>query len=155
MGIILDRIALIKKNENPFFVTELQTGYVVFADHQLFSGYTLFLCKRPVNELHMLDKKTQENFMIEMAQVARAVWNVFQPDKLNYELLGNSDGHLHWHIIPRYRKDPAWGAPIWSLPKATRESVGFWKNSLAEKYIERLRAELIMKAESNQQEKFI
>ena len=32
---------------------------------------------------------------------------------MNYELLGNSDPHLHWHIIPRYKTDPRWGAPIW------------------------------------------
>jgi hypothetical protein len=32
---------------------------------------------------------------------------------MNYELLGNTDPHLHWHIVPRYKTDPRWGQPIW------------------------------------------
>jgi diadenosine tetraphosphate (Ap4A) HIT family hydrolase len=32
----------------------------------------------------------------------------------NYELLGNSVSHLHWHLFPRYADDhnPAW--PVWN-----------------------------------------
>jgi diadenosine tetraphosphate (Ap4A) HIT family hydrolase len=40
-------------------------------------------------------------------------------------LLGNAEPHLHWHIIPRYLNDPAWGHPIWRLSKARRESILF------------------------------
>jgi diadenosine tetraphosphate (Ap4A) HIT family hydrolase len=36
-----------------------------------------------------------------------------QPDHVNLESLGNVVPHLHWHIVPRYRSDPRWGAPIW------------------------------------------
>jgi len=33
---------MIQKNENPYFVEELETGFVVLGDHQYFKGYTLF-----------------------------------------------------------------------------------------------------------------
>ena len=33
---------------NPFFVKELETGYVVIGDYQHFKGYTLFLYKTHV-----------------------------------------------------------------------------------------------------------
>jgi diadenosine tetraphosphate (Ap4A) HIT family hydrolase len=36
-----------------------------------------------------------------------------QPDHINVAALGNVIPHLHWHVIPRYRDDPRWGAPIW------------------------------------------
>ena len=36
---------MIKQGENPYFVRELETGYVVLGDHQHFCGYTLFLYK--------------------------------------------------------------------------------------------------------------
>ena len=43
-----------------------------------------------------------------MALVAQAVYNVFKPDKMNYELLGNGCPHIHWHLFPRRKGD----API-------------------------------------------
>jgi len=55
-----------------------------------------------------------------MALVAEAIFNVFKPYKLNYELLGNTDRHLHWHIIPRYKTDPKLNAPIWIIDKSIR-----------------------------------
>jgi diadenosine tetraphosphate (Ap4A) HIT family hydrolase len=32
--------------------------------------------------------------------------------KLNFLTLGNSVPHLHTHVLPRYRNDPAPGGPI-------------------------------------------
>ena len=43
MCLIYDRISMIKNGTNPYFVKELETGYVVMGDHQHFKGYTLFL----------------------------------------------------------------------------------------------------------------
>ena len=45
MCLICDRIEMIKNGTNPYFVKELETGYVVIGDHQHFHGYTLFLYK--------------------------------------------------------------------------------------------------------------
>ena len=51
MCIICDRIKMIKEGKNPYFVKELETGYVVIGDNQHFKGYTLFLCKNHETEL--------------------------------------------------------------------------------------------------------
>jgi diadenosine tetraphosphate (Ap4A) HIT family hydrolase len=40
------------------------------------------------------------------------VKQVFRPDNVNYSLLGNWVGHLHWHIYPRYASDPDFGQPM-------------------------------------------
>ena len=45
MCLICDRIAMIKNGTNPYFVKELETGYVVIGDYQHFKGYTLLLFK--------------------------------------------------------------------------------------------------------------
>lgn len=56
-----------------------------------------------------------------MAQVAEAVFRAFQPVKLNYELIGSGRStHMHWHLIPRREEDPAFPAPVWTIPKAMR-----------------------------------
>lgn len=44
-------------------------------------------------------------YLEEMALVAEAVFNVYKPNKMNYELLGNGDSHVHWHLFPRYDGD--------------------------------------------------
>lgn len=56
-------------------------------------------------------------FLKEMSLVAEAVYRAFKPNKLNYELLGNFNNHLHWHIIPRYNNDPSPKRPIWVIDK--------------------------------------
>ena len=99
--LICERIEQIQKGCNPYFVCELETGYVVLGDHQRFAGYTLFLCKQHETELHLLPWDYRMKFLQEMSLVAEAVYQVYQPEKMNYELLGNGDIHLHWHLFPR------------------------------------------------------
>ena len=40
---------------------------------------------------------------------------VFQKEKINYELLGNGDSHVHWHIFPRRNNDIGKKGPVWWL----------------------------------------
>ena len=114
--LICERIEMIKNGTNSYFVTELETGYVVIGDHQHFKGYTLFLCKEHTTELHFLPKEYKLKHLEEMSLVAEAVFNVFKPEKLNYELLGNGDTHLHWHLFPRITGDTKAKGPVWQMP---------------------------------------
>lgn len=112
---ICERLPRIKPG-NPFFVAELETGIAVLGDNQYIPGYTIFLSKTCAPELHDLAPDVRARFLVEMALVAEAVFRAFGPRKLNYELLGNSVSHMHWHIFPRYEDDanPRW--PVWSNP---------------------------------------
>ena len=40
-----------------------------------------------------------------MSLVAQAASAAFGSDKMNYELLGMGDAHLHWHLYPRRNGD--------------------------------------------------
>ncbi|MBE6583982.1 MAG: HIT family protein [Ruminococcaceae bacterium] len=112
---------MIQSNSNPWFVRELKTGYVVIGDHQHFKGYTLFLCKEHKTELFELDSATKLKFLEEMSIVAQAASAAFNAEKMNYELLGNGDTHLHWHLFPRVSGDlEGYGnggkGPVWWYP---------------------------------------
>lgn len=122
--LICDRIHMIKEGINPYFVAELETGYVVIGDHQYFEGYTLFLCKEHKKELHELESEYRQKFLYEMSKVAEAVYRAFKPDKLNYELLGNGDSHMHWHIFPRRLTESTPQYPVWWTPKEIMYSDG-------------------------------
>ncbi|WP_238907020.1 HIT family protein [Clostridium sp. YIM B02506] len=115
--LICERIEMIKQKVNPYFVMELETGYVVIGDHQHFKGYTLFLCKHHVSELHELPNDFRVKYLEEMSIVAEAAYNAFKPEKMNYELLGNGDSHVHWHLFPRVTGDTPKKGPVWWLPR--------------------------------------
>ena len=110
---ICERIARFTP-QNPYLIAELSTGYAVLADNQYYPGYTIFVARQCVPELHDLPPDVRSRFLEEMAQVAEAVFRAFTPRKLNYELLGNSVSHLHWHLFPRYADDPNPQWPVWS-----------------------------------------
>lgn len=96
---------MIRNGTNPYFVKELETGYVVLGDNQHFKGYTLFLLKEHVTELFDLEGDIKARFLEEMTTVAQAVSKAFCAEKMNYECLGNGDAHLHWHLFPRTTGD--------------------------------------------------
>lgn len=112
------RIQMIKEGKNPYFVKELETGYVVLGDSQRFPGYSLFLCKEHAQELHVLEPEFRRKFLWEMSLAAEAVYRAFRPDKLNYELLGVGNAvHMHWHLFPRRDGDTPNPGPVWRLSK--------------------------------------
>lgn len=118
---ICKTIEKIKNNENPYFVKELQTGYVVIGDNQHFYGYSLCLCKECVSEIYELESAFRQKHLMEMSIVANAVKNAFGADKMNYECLGNGCSHIHWHLYPRRKGDLGeYGnngkGPVWWLP---------------------------------------
>jgi diadenosine tetraphosphate (Ap4A) HIT family hydrolase len=110
---ICERIARFTP-QNPYLIAELSTGYAVLADNQYYPGYTIFVAKQCVPELHDLAPDVRSRFLEEMAEVAEAVFRACKPLKLNYELLGNSVSHLHWHLFPRYAGDPNPHWPVWN-----------------------------------------
>ena len=131
---------MIKNGTNPYFVKELETGYVVIGDHQHFKGYTLFLCKQHETELHFLDSDFRTKFLTEMAEVAEAVYNAFGAEKMNYECLGNGETHLHWHLFPRRADDMPIKGPVWWLPK---EEMYSDKNLVGGEELEKMKQKLL------------
>jgi len=147
--LICDRINMIQNGTNPYFIKELETGYVVLGDHQHFKGYTIFLCKEHKTELFHLDHPTKMKFLEEMSIVAEAVSNAFGAEKMNYELLGNGDTHLHWHLFPRKNGDiENYGnrgkGPVWWYPM---EKMYHEDNRPSESELSELKSKLLRELE--------
>lgn len=68
---------------------------------------------RHVAEPTELSEAEAAAYWRELLRVGRAIEQVMDPVKLNYDILGNSVPHLHTHIVPRYREDPR---PLWPFP---------------------------------------
>ena len=147
MCLICDRIEMIKQGTNPYFVKELETGYVVIGDNQHFYGYTLFLYKNHADktEIFHLDKDEQAKFLEEMTIVAEAVSKAFGAEKMNYELLGMGDAHLHWHLNPRRTDIENYGnngkGPVWWYPM---EKMYSDDNRPSEEELEEMKSKLLV-----------
>src|SRR5690349_20751234 len=80
---------------------------------QRFRGYCLLIFDaRHATGLEELSAEEYLAFMADLRRAATALRAVVRPDHLNYECLGNSNPHLHWHLVPRFRADGRWGNPI-------------------------------------------
>ena len=108
MCLICDRIEMIKRGENPYFVRELKTGYVVIGDHQHFRGYTLFLYKEhgDKTELFHLDKAERALFLEEMTIVAQAAAKAFGAEKITPRVSGDLGSYGN------HGKGPVWWYPM-------------------------------------------
>ncbi len=97
-------------------IAELEYCYVMLNRDQFFPGYTFVFTKSHVTELFHLDRGVRAAVMEEVTATAGALYKLYKPAKMNYELLGNMVPHMHWHLVPRFESDPLWPRPIWSEP---------------------------------------
>jgi diadenosine tetraphosphate (Ap4A) HIT family hydrolase len=89
---------------------------------QYYHGYCILVARTHATELSRLAAAERLGFFDEMCQLAHALEIVFQPRKMNYELLGNQVPHLHWHLFPRQAGDPDTLKPVWlALDRAERD----------------------------------
>ncbi len=95
-------------------IAELEHSYLILNRDQFFPGYTLLFTKNHVTELFHLEREARIGLMEEVSSVAKALYKVFNPAKINYELLGNMVPHIHWHIVPRFASEALWPRPIWA-----------------------------------------
>ena len=91
--------------EHPRKVADLEVSTAVLRPtYQYFRGYTILFLRQHAIELWDLDPNTRQKFMEDANQVALALSKTFEPLKMNYSLLGNTNptmDHLHWHLTPR------------------------------------------------------
>lgn len=101
----------LNENRQSFLVTEFKNSYVRLPKNQYYYGWVVVFLKRHANELYELSDNELAEYSREVAQVAKAVKEVFSPVKINYAIFGSLCPHLHYHIIPRqFDDDPH--API-------------------------------------------
>ena len=93
---------------------------------------------RHVAEPTELTDGEAEQYWRELLRVGRAIEQVMQPVKMNYNLLGNSLPHLHTHVVPRYEDDPR---PGWPFPFPEEEPADLPEDEL-QLDVNALRAEL-------------
>jgi diadenosine tetraphosphate (Ap4A) HIT family hydrolase len=115
---MIDRI---KAGAFPDFIAELKSCYVILGDQQFYRGYCVLFAKLHATELYLMPADAARLLFDEMRLVAEAIAAVVKPWKMNYECLGNSEPHVHWHLLPRYESDEMRQGPIWLRSESERK----------------------------------
>lgn len=88
---------------------------VILVDDPNYPGFCRVIWNGHVQEMTDLPAAQRDYLMQVVWQIESAVREVMQPDKINVASLGNVVPHLHWHVIPRYRDDLHFPAPVWAV----------------------------------------
>lgn len=93
-----------------------QDGFcrVVRVEDMDYPGFCRVILTRHIKEMSDLDRHQRERLMSVVFAVEEAVREVLQPEKINLASLGNMTPHLHWHVIPRFRRDRTFPGAIWA-----------------------------------------
>jgi diadenosine tetraphosphate (Ap4A) HIT family hydrolase len=76
-------------------------------------GYCIVVWRHGhVAEPFQLPPEAVVGYWSDVTEVARVLEELYRPLKMNLLTLGNWVPHLHTHVVPRYRDDPAPGGPL-------------------------------------------
>jgi diadenosine tetraphosphate (Ap4A) HIT family hydrolase len=87
---------------------------VILIDEPDYPGFCRVVWNWHLAEMTDLVPQQRSTLMQAVCKVEAALHEVMQPDKINLASLGNMTPHLHWHVIPRYRNDRHFPAPVWA-----------------------------------------
>lgn len=90
---------------------------VVAVDEPGLPGFLRVVLRRHAREMTDLPEADRVRLMAVVFAVESHVRKSLEPDKMNLASLGNLTPHVHWHVIPRWRDDRHFPAPVWAAPR--------------------------------------
>lgn len=64
-------------------------------------------------EVFDIPEEQRAGFFNDIARVAKAMDEIYHPDKINYGMFGDTVPHIHMHIVPKYKDQLQWGHFFW------------------------------------------
>ena len=101
--LIHQRVNQAQSGDNPKVITKMKSGWVVLGDVQFVEGYSLLLPDPVVPSLNDLVGEQRTQFLEDMALLGDALLTVTKADRINYEMLGNTEQALHAHLFPGFQ----------------------------------------------------
>ena len=80
---------------------------IVSNDQSFLGRCIVYLTTRETDDLMSLTTEERTELWEEiMPRLVRSMQASFAPDRINYAHLANAVHHVHWHVVPRYERDP-------------------------------------------------
>lgn len=99
-------------------ICELPYSKVYLNRDQKHKGRCIVMLKGHKTEYFQITPEENAGYFAELAKVAKAIYDLYHPDKLNYATYGDGVPHVHVHVVPKYKDGLNWGSPFDdTLPK--------------------------------------
>ena len=100
-------------------ICELANSKLYLFKEQSHKGRVILAPKKHVSELMDLTEAERAGFFDDMAKVATVIHKLFNLDKINYGAYGDTAGHMHFHLVPKYKDGFEWGGIFAMNPDKT------------------------------------
>lgn len=94
---------------NVVFVCELPYSKVYLFKEQTHTGRCVVVEKVHHRELFELKEETLQGLITDVAAVVKAIDSLYHPDKINYGSFSDTMGHIHFHVVPKWKEKEEWG----------------------------------------------
>lgn len=98
-------------------ICDLSVSQLILFKEQSKPGRCIVAYKDHVSEMVDITAEERAAFMEDVARAAKAIHKVFNPDKLNYGMYGDTGCHLHMHLAPKYKGGDEWGSTFTMNPQ--------------------------------------
>jgi diadenosine tetraphosphate (Ap4A) HIT family hydrolase len=99
-------------------IAALAVSDLGFISDDRFPGRCVVMLHQHATELFDVSPAVRHAFADDVSAAARAIKLAVSAFKMNYEILGNADPHVHCHLIPRQSDEPNPKVPAWLHPQA-------------------------------------
>lgn len=117
----------------------LDVSELCFVSDCRFPGRAVVTLRQHATELYELSRETRSAFVNDVSRAAQAIMLAVGAFKMNYEILGNADPHVHCHLIPRQQDEPGLKLPAWLHPQAQEELAADAASEIKQRILTHLR----------------
>ena len=97
-------------------ICDLKVSQLILFKEQSKPGRVIVAYKDHVSEMISISKEERDLFMDDVCKAANALHKAFSPKKVNYGAYGDTGGHLHMHLVPKYEGGDEWGGTFQMNP---------------------------------------
>lgn len=90
-------------------ICKLKYSTVYLNRDQKHRGRCIVMFKDHKTEYFQLTPEENQGYFAELAKVAKAINDLYNPDKINYATFGDGVPHIHVHVVPKYKNGLQWG----------------------------------------------
>ena len=101
---------LVKNAKNDFsYIYEFKNSILILNWDQTYIGRSILVFKKHLPDFFRLAPSELLSILSEIKNSEIAIRKAFYTSMMNYLFMGNKVGHVHLHLVPRYKEDPNYG----------------------------------------------